>query len=36
MESLFHYVAAPSPCGYLPDQLWSLEYEYVSAMTPAE
>ena len=36
MESLFHYVAAPSPCGYLPDQLWSLEYEYVSAMTPPE
>jgi arginine-tRNA-protein transferase len=36
MESLFHYVAAPSPCGYLPDQLWSLEYEYVSSMTTAE
>jgi arginine-tRNA-protein transferase len=36
MESLFHYVATPSPCGYLPDQLWSLEYEYVSEMTPAE
>jgi arginine-tRNA-protein transferase len=36
MESLFRYVAAPSCCGYLPDQLWSLEYEYVSRMTPGE
>jgi arginine-tRNA-protein transferase len=36
MESLFHYVAAPSPCGYLPDQLWSLEYEYVNSMSAAE
>jgi len=36
MESLFRYVASPSPCGYLPDQLWSLEYEYVGAMTSAE
>jgi arginine-tRNA-protein transferase len=36
MESLFRYVAAPSRCGYLPDQRWSLEYEYVGALTPAE
>ncbi len=36
MESLFHFVAEPSPCGYLPDQLWSLEHEFVAAMTPAE
>jgi arginine-tRNA-protein transferase len=36
MESLFRYVAAPSRCGYLPDQDWSLEYEYVASMTPAE
>ncbi len=36
MESLFRYVAEPSPCGYLPEQVWSLEYEYVSAMSPAE
>ena len=36
MESLFRYVAAPSQCGYLPDRQWSLEYEYVGAMTPAE
>jgi arginine-tRNA-protein transferase len=36
MESLFTYVAPPSPCGYLPEQLWSLEYEYVGGMTAAE
>src|SRR5215467_13133408 len=36
MESLFRYVAAPTPCGYLPDQRWSLEYEYVGAMTRGE
>jgi arginine-tRNA-protein transferase len=36
MESLFRYIAAPSRCGYLPDRQWSLEYEYVGAMTPAE
>jgi arginine-tRNA-protein transferase len=36
MESLFRYVAYPTPCGYLPDRLWSLEYEHVRAMTPAE
>jgi arginine-tRNA-protein transferase len=36
MESLFTYIAPPSRCGYLPDQLWSLEYEYAGAITPAE
>jgi arginine-tRNA-protein transferase len=36
MESLFRYVAAPSRCGYLPEKDWSLEYEYVGALTPAE
>ncbi|HEV3115993.1 MAG TPA: arginyltransferase, partial [Gemmataceae bacterium] len=36
MESLLQYVAPPSRCGYLPDQLWQLEYEYVASMTPAE
>jgi arginyl-tRNA--protein-N-Asp/Glu arginylyltransferase len=36
MESLFHYVAPPTRCGYLPQQKWSLEYEYVASMTPAE
>ncbi len=36
MESLFTYVAPPSPCGYLPVQLWSLEYEYVSDISAEE
>jgi arginine-tRNA-protein transferase len=36
MESLFRFVAPPSPCGYLPDQLWRLEYEHVAALTAAE
>lgn len=36
MESLFRYVASPSPCGYLPDRLWSLEYEYVAEATAQE
>lgn len=36
MESLFRFVAPPSPCGYLPDQTWRLEYEQVGALTPAE
>jgi len=36
MESLFSYVAPPSQCGYLPDQTWTLEYEVVGSVTPAE
>jgi arginyl-tRNA--protein-N-Asp/Glu arginylyltransferase len=36
MESLLSYTAPPSRCGYLPDQLWQLEYEHVAAITPAE
>jgi arginyl-tRNA--protein-N-Asp/Glu arginylyltransferase len=36
MQSLFRYTASPSPCGYLPDQVWSLEYEYVGEMTEGE
>src|SRR5215471_1989880 len=36
METLFHYVAPPSQCGYLPDQQWSLEYQYVGAVQPHE
>ncbi len=36
MESLFRYIAAPSACGYLADQQWSLEYEYVASLTSAE
>lgn len=36
MESLIRYVSPPSACGYLPDQRWSLEYEYVGALTRGE
>jgi arginine-tRNA-protein transferase len=36
METIFHYVAPPSPCGYLPHREWSLEYEYVARMSQAE
>jgi arginine-tRNA-protein transferase len=36
METLVHYLAPPSPCGYLPEQTWRLEYEHVAAITPAE
>lgn len=36
MEPLFHYVAPPTQCGYLPQQKWSLEYEYVASLTPAD
>ena len=36
MESLFRFTAPPSACGYLPQEEWSLEYEYVGQMTPSE
>jgi arginyl-tRNA--protein-N-Asp/Glu arginylyltransferase len=36
MQSLFHYVAPPSQCGYLPEQHWSLEYEVVRSLSAAE
>jgi arginyl-tRNA--protein-N-Asp/Glu arginylyltransferase len=36
MESLFSYVAPPSPCSYLPDERWSLEYEMVQDLDGAE
>jgi arginine-tRNA-protein transferase len=36
MESQFHFVAPPSVCGYLPEQLWQLEYEYVGQASAAE
>lgn len=36
MESVLHFVAEPSPCGYLPGQHWSMEYELVSDQTAAE
>ena len=36
MESLFHYLAPVSPCGYLPDRDWSLEYELFAELSPEE
>lgn len=36
MESLFTFVSPPGPCGYLPDRDWSLHYEIVGQVTPAE
>jgi arginine-tRNA-protein transferase len=36
MNSLYRYVAPPGPCGYLPDELWSLEYEIVVDLSAAE
>lgn len=36
MKSLFRYVAEPSTCGYLPEQQWSLEYEFVASVTSRE
>jgi arginine-tRNA-protein transferase len=36
MESLLRFIAAPSRCGYLPHEQWSLEYEYVTQLTKVE
>lgn len=36
MQTLFQYVAPPSPCGYLPNETWSLEYEMVRSLTAHE
>lgn len=36
MQSLYTFVSPPSRCGYLPDRNWSLRYEVVSELTPAE
>ena len=36
MQSILHYLAPPSTCGYLPDQEWSMEYELVLALSPDE
>jgi arginine-tRNA-protein transferase len=36
MESLFSFVVPPGPCGYLPDQNWSLEYEQFLNIRPEE
>ncbi|HKI38471.1 MAG TPA: arginyltransferase [Gemmataceae bacterium] len=36
MESLIRFTAPPSPCGYLHDRNWALEYEHVTSATPAD
>ncbi|MCI0377381.1 MAG: arginyltransferase [Gemmataceae bacterium] len=36
METLYSYVAPPSPCHYLPGERWSLQYEMVQGITAAE
>jgi len=36
MQSLFCFQSPPSPCGYLPDQIWQLEYEHFASISPAE
>jgi arginine-tRNA-protein transferase len=36
MDTLFRYHAPADQCGYLPDQTWRLEYEFVRRLTPAE
>jgi arginine-tRNA-protein transferase len=36
MESAFRFVAPASPCGYLPERVWRMEYEQVAALTPGE
>jgi leucyl-tRNA---protein transferase len=36
METLAHYITPPSPCGYLPEQNWRLEYEHVVTLSPQE
>src|SRR5208283_4431403 len=36
MQSLYRFQAPPSPCGYLPEEVWRLEYECVGKVTPAE
>ena len=36
MDTLIRYIAPPGPCGYLPAETWSLEYELVSSLSAAE
>jgi arginine-tRNA-protein transferase len=36
METLCRYIVPPSQCGYLPDQVWQLEYEHVTKLSAAE
>ncbi len=34
--SLFSYTAPPAPCGYLPDQIWSLRYEFIAVASATD
>jgi arginine-tRNA-protein transferase len=36
MESLLQYLAPVSTCGYLPDQLWRLEFEHFADISKTE
>ncbi|MFO0968394.1 MAG: arginyltransferase [Gemmataceae bacterium] len=36
MELLYQFVAPPSPCSYLPDREWSLEYQRVLSLSAEE
>jgi arginine-tRNA-protein transferase len=36
MEIVARYIAPPSSCGYLPEQVWRLEYEHVATLSPQE
>jgi arginyl-tRNA--protein-N-Asp/Glu arginylyltransferase len=36
METLARYITPPSRCGYLPGEVWQLEYEHVAALSRAE
>lgn len=36
METIFRYIASPSPCGYLADRVWRLEYELTSELESEE
>lgn len=36
VQGTFGYISPPSTCGYLPNEIWQLHYEFVSEMTPKE
>jgi leucyl-tRNA---protein transferase len=36
METALQFLAPASPCGYLPEETWRLEYEIVRKLSPAE
>lgn len=36
MEVVFQYIEPPSPCGYLPEELWQIEYVQVAELSLEE